>query len=245
MNKRIIAILAILILTMGLLCSCGGGDTSPTDAEIAQKEAPAAPKKPTSEEAYNTLGRRFTYTLEELTVRIDKGLKAQGYATTSKGGNGWVLLSDGLVDDAGCAYSSYYMEYMGLTLTAAVEKDSSKVINIGCCYTTYPKDAPYPSVVAGVIACAAGGFSQDDEGYFSYLFLDLIKSGGEGEKNAASSCYCEGIACTGNTTDDAVLLMVEPCTAEYAEENEIPTYRMQYHILSPKKQTETEKTGDQ
>ena len=140
------------------------------------------PMEITWEKCDNALGARYTFTLEGLCVRLQQSVKEMGVTVSSFDIKDWNLLSDGLVDDNGTAYSTYYYATDTVSYTAAVEDESKKVMNIGCgCpYKTFMEkgeDFQFSVItMSALMACSAGGYTIDELDFMYVLFIEVTKN---------------------------------------------------------------------
>ena len=205
MNNRIAALcLAAAALMTAAGCAPGSGP-------------PPQPTEVRSERADNCIGARYTFTLAELSDMLaeDPDTKTADMEISVRQSD-WRLLSDGLVDDSGTAYSTYYCPIGVMTLTAAVENDSREVMNIGCgcdkdLLTRREQREAYIRTAA-VIACRAGGYTDRDTAYLEGIF-DTLLDGEEAE------LYYEGALYIKSEDKATVVLMVSPAPESGREKN--------------------------
>ena len=140
----------------------------------------------------------------------------------------WKKMSETLVDDNGIEYTSYYYATDALTITAAVENESEKVLNLGCgtAYTEFVNsDADYQYTVmltSAILAMVAGGYEDDDLEFLYYIFFDSAKTDTAFYYN--TSVYMLNLSKEKGEKDAALLFMISPCKDEILEEWELTDY---------------------
>lgn len=198
--KRIAAVLVIL-LAAGAMVSC-------------EKEPDAVPRYPSrvaAESADNSAGARFILTLEELDSLLESEFKALG-----RRGNeldpkkGWSVLMDGLVDDNGVGYTSYVRQMKDAVLTAAVENDSKKLINVGCgCSPGALSDERRDSFVTitAVLAGCVGGYRESDLAFLKKMTEDFLNK-------KESPLHYEGLLFTRSEDEESIVVILSPSDAK-------------------------------
>lgn len=185
MKKLICIILAASLLL--LVTSCNTSPEKSSDSSAATKDIATAdegypnPQKKTREESNNATGARFNMTLEEYTEEFNKMYNSLGGGSEEIDFSQWQNLKSGQLDENGIAYDYYYYAGDNAVLTATVEQESGKLMNLGCGTTVSvfinENDTQYQSVIlamTGIMACVAGGYSVDNVTFFADLYVDTI-----------------------------------------------------------------------
>lgn len=183
--KKIISLILIVLFVFSL-CSCGNNSEETTATEETKTEIKNEypnPSEKTWEKSGNNIGARYIFSLKEFTEKLNSALnKMNGDEKVKFDFSNWKILSEGLTDDNGVLYDSYYYETDTIGYTCAVEKDSKKVMNIGCgcsykMFTDTENDYQYSVLImSALIACVAGGYSVDDLEFMYNLFLDVTNN---------------------------------------------------------------------
>ena len=202
-NKNIRAAFAATVLVVAtLLGACGKNTDYPP------------PIRSTIEESENSFGARYNFTLEEFTENIEEDMAQLDVALSV---DGWKIINQGLIDDNGVKYSSYYNRAGDITFTAAVEDECGKVMNIGCgCESARLENKSFYNrfeKITSVTAQHAGGFSKSDLDFVMALFQMLIDSK-ENELYYEKTLYIKSI------DSSTTVLMIAPCSDEIKEKNQ-------------------------
>ncbi len=229
--KRFICALLVVMMIFSL-CACKG-EKAKSDINIEETTESSAypvPKEKRFEESENNLHARFTFTLEEFTSLLNDECKALGTSDveTFFDYDNWELISENLIDDNGIAYSSYYYATDTLSITAAVENESGKVMNIGC-GTTYTEfvnaDENYQYTViltSAIIAMVAGGYEKDDLEFLYCIFFDSAKNN---EKfYYENGVYMMNLSKAEGEEGSVVLFMTSPCSEDIISTWELTDY---------------------
>ena len=208
MNKK--KRLPVLILVCAILLSACGAAKGPQ------------PSEQTGEYAENSVGRRFNFTLQELNDRIDSTLSAlSDVADKSVTAGEWEVLEQGLTDNSGVKYTSYCVHRNRFTLTAAVEDDSKKVMNVGCgCRQELLEEQAGRRgflTLSAVLAEQAGGFADADIPFLRGLIAALL----DGEED---ELYYEGLLCSRSEDRDTVVVILSPCGTARARRDGVKTF---------------------
>lgn len=231
--KRIISILLTIIFVLSL-CACnketaqkGIMTDSSNDQAMLTVKYPA-PTTLTYEESENNLGARYVFTLEEFNTMLNSACESLGTAEKSFDFSNWQVMSDNLTDNNGIKYSSYYYSTDTLTITAAVENESGKVMNLGC-GTSYDEfanaDADYQYTVmltSAIIAMVAGGYTENDIEFLYCIFFDSAKFNEQFIYH--NNIYMMNISKTEGEEGSALLFMTSPCKDEIEKEWELTDY---------------------
>ncbi|MCH5299726.1 MAG: hypothetical protein J1E56_00270 [Ruminococcus sp.] len=133
------------------------------------------------EESNNATGARFDMTLKEYTEKFNEMYNSLGGGSQQIDFSQWQLQSEGQLDENGVAYDYYYYADDMVVLTATVEQDTDKIMNLGCGTTVSvfinEENAQYQTVIlamTGIMACVAGNYPVDNVTFFSNLFVDTI-----------------------------------------------------------------------
>jgi len=137
-----------------------------------------------SEHSSSILGARYNFTLEEFTELLNLAcVEVLGNTTEALFDYSlWELVSDSVVDESGMEYMSYCYDFDMVKITAAVEKDSNKVMSVSCgaSYEQFQNnDATFEQDViftSAVVAMAANGYHKDDVEFLFYIFYDSAKN---------------------------------------------------------------------
>lgn len=184
--------LICLILTVSLLLlfpSCNMGSDSNTSNNKSEDKTATAdegypyPNKVNWEESQNATGARFNLTLKEYTEQFNKMYNSLGGGSEEIDYSKWQLMKKGQLDENGVAYDYYYYADDKAVLTATVEQQSGKLMNLGCGTTVSvfinENETTYQSVIlamTGIMACVAGGYSVDNVTFFADLYVDTISN---------------------------------------------------------------------
>ena len=206
--QRISAAVAalILILTAVILSSCGD-----------DPNAPHHPSHSTVENAENSAGMRFVISfgeldglMQDMAVRLER--KGIGFDPDGE----WSILTEGLVDDNGVGYTSYVKQAKDAVLTAAVEDESGKLINVGCgCSSdvlTDERKENFVTLTAALAACV-GGYEWKDVDFLKKLTEECLV-----EKDSA--LYYDGMSFTRSEDEESTVLILSPSSLETAMERE-------------------------
>lgn len=234
--KRFICITMVVLFLLSL-CACNketGTKSIMTDStanQVAQSVSYPVPDTLTYEESDNKLGMRYVFTLSEfndmLNAACDELSKENEIEYFDI--DNWQLMSDNLTDDNNIRYSSYYYSTDTLTLTAAVENDSNKVMNLGCgtSYTEFANsDADYQYTVmltSAIMAMVAGGYSEEDLEFLYCMFFDSAKNSEQFFYH--NGVYMMNISKAEGDENAAVLFMMSACDDSIIEEWELTDYK--------------------
>ncbi|MBR2715803.1 MAG: hypothetical protein IKB73_06345 [Ruminococcus sp.] len=234
--KRFLCLIITLIMVLSL-CACNKVSSDKTvinaenEAEVSAKKLDfPAPTKLMWEKSENNLGARYIFTLEEFNEKLNSASAklAKSEVKEHFDFKNWVKMADNLVDDNGIKYSSYYYATDTLTITAAVENESGKVMNLGC-GTSYSQfveaDAEYQYTImltAAIISMVAGGYEEDALEFLYYIFFDSAKS----EKGFFynNGVYMMNLSKAEGEEGSVVLFMTSPCKDEILTEWELIDY---------------------
>lgn len=129
------AVTGLLALCCALFCSaCGQAEpkieiNAPT-INATFDEAPVF-NESAYEESPNVNGRRFTLTLYDFTRKYNEQKRAHGETDLLIAGN-WRREGSPVKDNNGVEMQYYYYDDDGVNITATVETESQKLVNIGC-----------------------------------------------------------------------------------------------------------------
>lgn len=208
MNKplKIIAAIFALLFIAASFTSCG------EDPSVLHY-----PSRVTAEEAENSAGMRFVISfgeLDELMEDMIIRLGRKGIELTEDGE--WKILTEGLVDDNGVGYTSYVKQAKDAVLTAAVEDESGKLINVGCgCSSdvlTDERKENFVTLTAALAACV-GGYEWKDVDFLKKLTEECLV-----EKDSA--LYYDGMSFTRSEDEESTVLILSPSSLETAMERE-------------------------
>lgn len=186
--KRIICLLLTVVLLLSL-CACAkeskNVDATDNTKSIQTKKINAPkPITITTESSENKLGARYTFTLQQYNDMLNDACKKMSDDKTSEYFvfENWNLMSNNLTDDNGVKYETYCYATDMLTITAAVEKQSKKIMNISC-------GAPYEQfedgdenfqynviLTSAILAMVAGGYDEDALEFLYSIFYDSAKN---------------------------------------------------------------------
>ena len=234
--KRFISILMVVLLVLSL-CACnketatkGNIMTDSSKDEVAVTVKYPAPTTLTYEESDSRLGARYTFTLYEFNAMLNEACDSMSESSVTEyfDFNNWQVMSENLTDDNGIKYSSYYYSTDTLTITAAVENESGKVMNLGC-GTSYEEfanaDADYQYTVmltSAIIAMVAGGYTEDDIEFLYCIFFDSAKFNEQFFYH--NNVYMMNISKQEGEDVAALLFMTSPCKDEIKDEWELTDY---------------------
>ena len=207
MNKRVF-LLALLLTAALLLGACGDH---------------AHPVQNTVEYARNRVGWRFSYTLDELTARMNRTIEDRNKDAKEPIAalSDWEILASGMADDSGTRYTTYSMTRNDGTLTAAVEDESRKLMNVGCgCLIRQLDDRAEKEsflTLAAILAVQAGGYSDSDIPFLQKLIKGLL----EGEEDVL---YYEGVLYSESRDDYTVVVILSPQSDYGADRDGVKHY---------------------
>lgn len=235
-SKKIVCLILSATILL-LLPSCSSTTTTPEKAtKVSNKTATPDevypyPSYQNWEESDNSTGARFKMTLKEYTEAFNKMYNSLGGGSQEIDYSKWENLSSGQVDENGVAYDYYYYANDKAVLTATVEQESGKLMNIGCGTTVSvfvnEKETQYQTIIlamTGIMACVAGGYTVDDVTFFADLYVDTISSTNN------SFWYNNGIYLLSveeeETNEDSTMLFrVVAATDEIEEEWHLVNYK--------------------
>lgn len=186
MKKLICLVLAVSMLFLFASCS-DNKDTgsSQTEKKVYDSTSDEAgypyPIEQNWEESENVTGARFDMTLKEYTEKFNEMYNSLGGGSQQLDFSKWELQTEGQIDEKGIAYDYYFYADDKVVLTATVEQDSKKIMNLGCGTTVSvfinDEDTQYQAVIlamTGIMACVAGNYPVDNVTFFSNLYVDTI-----------------------------------------------------------------------
>ncbi|MBE6824468.1 MAG: hypothetical protein E7513_03880 [Ruminococcaceae bacterium] len=230
--KKIICLMISLLLTF-TMCACSdknGEQSDKTNDKVQSTVEYPVPEEVTFEKSENNLGARYTFTLQEFNDKLNVACKNIGTDSTQEffDFTNWQIMSSELVDDNGIEYSSYYYPTDTLTITAAVENESNKVMNLGC-GNTYEEfvnsDAEYQYTVmltSAILAMVAGGYTEDDLEFLYDIFFDAAKN--NVQFFYQNSVYMMNLSKAEGEEGSVVLFMTSPCKEKIKQEWELTDY---------------------
>lgn len=231
--KRFISIVMVALLIMSM-CACGAKDAESDNIIVEETQAQTLPTPTTVtyEQSDNKLGARYIFTLEEFNTMLNLASKQlQGDSESNKEAfdfDNWEIISKKLKDDNGVEYSSYYYATDTLTITAAVENESKKVMNLGC-GTTYNEfvsgDVEFQNTVmitSAIIAMVAGGYEQDALQFLYNIFYDSAKN--SEQFYYENSVYMMNLSSNDESNQTVVLFMTSPCQDKILSEWGLTNY---------------------
>ena len=234
--KRIFCILIAILLVLSL-CACNketatkGIMTDSSADEVPLTVKYPAPTNLTYEDSDNNLGARYIFTLEEFNTMLNTACENLGTTAVAQyfDYRNWQVMSDNLTDNNGIKYSSYYYATDTLTITAAVENESGKVMNLGC-GTSYDEfanaDADYQYTVmltSAIIAMVAGGYTENDIEFLYCIFFDSAKFNEQFIYH--NNIYMMNISKSEGEEGSALLFMTSPCKDEIKSEWKLTDYK--------------------
>lgn len=235
MKRFICIILAVLFVFSLTACNKETASQSimadSTGDQLATTVKYPAPATLTYEESENNLGARYTFTLKEFNSMLNSACKNLGTSDVEEffDFSNWKVVSDNLTDDNGIKYSSYYYATDTLTISAAVENESGKVMNLGC-GTSYNEfassDADYQYTVmltSAIIAMVAGGYTESDLEFLYCIYFDSAKNNEKFYYH--NGVYMMNISKAEGEEGSALLFMTSPCKEEIKQEWELTDYR--------------------
>ncbi len=230
--KKIICLVLVLLMTL-CTCACSDKNSAQSDKQndsvVAADEYPL-PKEITFEESENNLGARYIFTLQAFNDKLNAACKELGTKDVQEffDFENWQIMSSELVDDNGIEYTSFYYPTDTLTITAAVENKSQKVMNIGC-GNTYEEfvnsDAEYQYTVmltAAIIAMVAGGYTESDIEFLYDIFFDSAKN--NVQFFYQNAVYMMNLSKAEGEEGSVVLFMTSPCKDKIKSEWELTDY---------------------
>lgn len=249
MKKLICLILAITMLFLLPSCSQPKEEKTETTETVTNPatidQGYPVPNNQNWEPSDNATGARFNFTLEEYTTKFNAMYNSLGGELEELDFNLWQITSQNQVDENGIVYDNYYYANDGVVLTATVEKESNKLMNLGCGTTVSifvdDNKSQQQTVIlgmAGVMACVAGDYPVGDVTFFGDLFVNCISN------NNNSFWYNNCIYLVnieeGETDDDStVLFRIVPATDNIESEWKLENY---IKYLEENKQEETTET---
>lgn len=233
-EKRITALLLSAVIILGLT-ACSGG----TKLKIEQPKSVSAvdndaeePVTVAIESSENVNGKRFAFTLTEFTEHYNSIKKMIGDNDLIIM-NKWSKMGVPETDNHGVEIQYYYYDDENVNITATVETESGKLMNIGV-GTTMSNFMAQESgennsddIIrkAAVVTAAAGSFGTDKIDTLQDVFYQLA-TGSE------DSLWYEGFVFTLSTKDDkqdskngVMLFRVFPISAELKKEWKLTEYK--------------------
>lgn len=233
--KKIVCVIIVMLLILSL-CACNketgqkGIMTDSSKDQVALTVKYPVPSTLTYEDSESNLGARYVFTLSEFNDMLNSACSELSSSADAQyfDINNWKVMSDNLTDDNGIKYSSYYYNTDTLTITASLENESGKVMNLGC-GTSYEEfasaDEDYQYTVmltTAIIAMVAGGYTQDDIEFLYCMFFDSAKYNEQFFYH--NNVYMMNISKTEGEEGSALLFMTSPCKDEIKTEWELTDY---------------------
>ncbi len=249
MKKLICLFLAVSVLFLLPSCSQEKKDTVETTQAVTKPatidQGYPLPNNQNWEPSNNATGARFNFTLEEYTNRFNTMYNSLGGDLEQLDFSLWQVTNENQVDENGIVYDSYYYASDGLVLTATVEKDSKKIMNLGCGTTVAlfvdDQETQHQTVIlgmTGVMACVAGDYPVDDVTFFGDLFVSCISN--TNNSFWYNNCiYLVNIEEGETDEDSTVLFRIVPATDNIEKEWNLENY---VTYLEENKQQETTET---
>lgn len=191
MKKFICIILSVFFIVSLTACNKKAEKTqkvpekenSSTQDEV-KKVAYPVPAFDNFSESKNKLGASYNFTLQEFNELLNTAcVEVLGDNTnTFFDYNLWELISDDVVDESGVKYMSYCYDFDMVKITAAVEKESKKVMSVSCgaAYEQFEdNDATFEQDViftSAVVAMTANGYHKENLDFLFYIFYDCAKT---------------------------------------------------------------------
>ncbi|MBQ8860256.1 MAG: hypothetical protein IJ015_02835 [Ruminococcus sp.] len=235
MKKLVCVILAVIFVFSLTACNKETSQkkimSDSTSDQLATTVKYPVPVTLTYEESENNLGARYTFTLKEFNEMLNSACKNLGTSEIEEffDYSNWCVMSDNLTDDNGIKYSSYYYATDTLTISAAVENESGKVMNLGC-GTSYEEfasaDADYQYTVmltSAIIAMVAGGYTEEDLEFLYCIYFDSAKNNEKFYYH--NGVYMMNISKSKDEEGSALLFMTSPCQEEIKTSWELVDYR--------------------
>lgn len=236
--KKIFCILLSLLLLF-TVCACKDGNNDKQDGTVSVGEITEdlneidypSPLTTTWEKSENNLGARYSFSLKEFNDMLNKRCKELGNSELKEffEYDNWQIMSEKLTDENGIEYISYYYSTDVLTITAAVECESNKVMNLGC-GTSYEEfvngDENYQYTViltSAILAMTAGDYDKNDLEFLYYIFFDAAKYDKSFFYN--NSIYMLNLSKEKGEQGAALLYMMSPCKDEILEAWELTDYK--------------------
>lgn len=232
MKKFICILLAVMFIFSLTACKndAENKDSKKENIEEISTTLYPSPRTVTWEKSENNLGARYTFTLEEFTTMLNERCENLGDSGISQffEFENWKKMSDTLLDDNGIEYTSYYYSTDALTITAAVENENGKVMNLGC-GTSYNEfvnsDAEFQYTImltSAILAMTAGDYSDESLEFLYYIFFDSAKNDIQFFYN--NSVYMLNMSKEEGEEGAALLFMMSPCKDEIQKEWELTDY---------------------
>ena len=234
--KRIICLILVMLLAVSL-CACNKETAKKSIMTDSSKDQVAltvkypVPSTLTYEDSESNLGARYVFTLSEFNDMLNLACSELSTSADTQyfDINNWKVMSDNLTDDNGIKYSSYYYNTDTLTITASLENESGKIMNLGC-GTSYEEfasaDEDYQYTVmltSAIIAMVAGGYTQGDIEFLYCMFFDSAKYNEQFFYH--NNVYMMNISKTEGEEGSALLFMTSPCKDEIKTEWKLTDYR--------------------
>lgn len=226
--KRFLCLI-LVVLMIASLCACAKKssntakpqNTTPTQT---QENNYPKPSKVTFENSPNKLGARYIFTLEEYTTMLNNECKALGNGSDTQffDYENWEKVSQNLTDDNGVLYESYSYVTDMLTITASVETESKKLMNISCgapyeMFTHGDEEFQYNVILTtAILSMVAGGYTEQDLEFLYSIFYDSAQK-------KKGFFYCDSLYMMNLNKDkgekvSSVLFMTSPCSSEIIDE---------------------------
>lgn len=225
---RILLIAALCAATMLCACSCGG------NKELAEHKAAQTQKaagKQKVEPSENVNGMRFNTTLYKFTERYNFVKRVIGENDLIIEGN-WRAMGSPTRDNKGMQIQYYYYDDYNVNITATVEVESQKIVNIGCGttlgqYLAQEEDRNNSEAVLRKMAMIAHAVCQYENTSIDKL-QDIFYTTTTGKENAL---WYDGYVFSQTTQQDKddsrnglILFRIFPVTDELKEEWKLPEY---------------------
>lgn len=236
MKRLLCFIISVLMLVS--LCACSDDTQTASKGMMSDNEKDKqaisidypAPSRMTYEDSTNKLGARYVFTLKEYNDMLNKACRELGKSSDTDffDFNNWTVMSDNLTDDNGIVYETYCYPTDVLTITATIEKESKKVMQLSCgaLYKQFEEGSEefqYNVILtAAILAMVAGGYEQQDLTFLYSIFYDCAKEkkGFYYHSNMYMIDYTKGE----NDSESVVLFMTSPIKDEIKTEWKLSDY---------------------
>lgn len=235
--KKLLAIMLLSVMALSLLTACGKEDQIKIDVDQPQNAATVdepsylGTRAEAVEDSKNVNGKRFTATLYDFTSRYNAEMSLRGEKDILHM-EGWKKNGQVNKDENGIRIQYYYYDDNGMNITATVEEDSEKLVNIGCGTTmshfvgkeNREKKSDKVLLRAALVAQAACGYSSSQINTLQNIFYRVT--------NDDKTLWYDGFVFSLSTKDDGkdsnnslMLFRVFPVTDALRDEWHLEEYK--------------------
>ena len=232
MKAKSICILLTLVLILSGFCSCAQTSAENASYENGATEDEANYPLPNREnfvESETETGMSYSFTLDRFTTEFNTIYLSLGGNIKDFPYKKWKQTIEGVEAANGRYYDYFYLDSgKNIVLTAVIETESRRVINLGCgvkvsYFMKNENNRQRVMTVCGIMAAAAGGYSVDDVPFFGNLYVDTI-DGTEHEFWYQNSVYAYEEAVS-NNSESTMLMRTMPASQSILTEWDLRDYK--------------------